>query len=237
MWRFPTLHWQAISKHNINSLAPVRPGCHYKTAISNLVLLIGIFTSSKDNALRWMPRDLTNDKSTLVQVMAWCRQATSHYLSQCWPRSLSPYGVIKPQWVNQILLLSSVKVNIIHNFFLASACTSSEFRCGNENCIDNRRRCDGYNDCGDNSDERDCETGMMSSSCETTNERYALHSGGNCSELLGEIIKHFVWGRGVCDSCCKTSNIRHTKSKSKMFLISSCSCFCPIHWNQVLSRV
>ena len=22
--------------------------------------------------------------------MAWCRQATSHYLSQCWPRSLSP---------------------------------------------------------------------------------------------------------------------------------------------------
>ena len=28
----------------------------------------------------------TDDKSTLVQVMAWCWQATSHYLSQCWPR-------------------------------------------------------------------------------------------------------------------------------------------------------
>ena len=27
------------------------------------------------------------DKSTLVQVMAWCRQATSHYLSQCWHSS------------------------------------------------------------------------------------------------------------------------------------------------------
>ena len=26
-----------------------------------------------------------DDKSTLVQVMAWCRQATSHYLNQCWP--------------------------------------------------------------------------------------------------------------------------------------------------------
>ena len=25
--------------------------------------------------------------------MAWCRQATSHYLSQCWPSFLSPYGV------------------------------------------------------------------------------------------------------------------------------------------------
>ena len=51
-------------------------------------------------ALRWMPLDLTNDKSTLVQVMAWCRQATSHYLSQCWPRFMSPYGVTRPQWVN-----------------------------------------------------------------------------------------------------------------------------------------
>ena len=25
-------------------------------------------------------------KSTLAQVMVWCHQATSHYLSQCWPK-------------------------------------------------------------------------------------------------------------------------------------------------------
>ena len=31
--------------------------------------------------LRWTPQDLIDDKSTLVQVMAWCRQATSHYLN------------------------------------------------------------------------------------------------------------------------------------------------------------
>ena len=85
---------------HINSLAVGKPRCHFKTAIFNLVLLIGIFTSSKDNALRWMPRDFTDDKSTLVQVMAWYRQATSHYLSQCWPSSMSPYGVTRPQWVN-----------------------------------------------------------------------------------------------------------------------------------------
>ena len=30
---------------------------------------------------------------------AWCHQATSHYLSKCWPRSMSPYGVTRPQWV------------------------------------------------------------------------------------------------------------------------------------------
>ena len=55
--------------------------------------------SSHDNALQWMPHDLTDDKSTWVQVMAWCCQATSHYLSQCWLSLLSPYGVARPQWV------------------------------------------------------------------------------------------------------------------------------------------
>ena len=32
--------------------------------------------------------------------MAGCRQAKSHYLSQCSPRSVSPNGVTKPYWVN-----------------------------------------------------------------------------------------------------------------------------------------
>ena len=83
----------------INSLAPGRSDCRSKNVIFNLVLLIGIFRSY-DNTLWWMPQDFTDDKSTLVQVMAWCHQATSHYLSQCWLSSLSPYGVTRPQWVN-----------------------------------------------------------------------------------------------------------------------------------------
>ena len=52
---------------------------------------------SDDNALRWMALDPTDDNSALVQIMAWC-------LSQCWdcwPRSMSPYGVTRPQWVNK----------------------------------------------------------------------------------------------------------------------------------------
>ena len=32
-------------------------------------------------------------------VITWCHQATSHYLSQCWPRSVSPYGITRLQWV------------------------------------------------------------------------------------------------------------------------------------------
>ena len=50
--------------------------------------------------LTWASPDLNEGKSTLVQVMARCRQATSHYLNQCWHGSLPPYGVIRPHWVN-----------------------------------------------------------------------------------------------------------------------------------------
>ena len=72
----------------------------FRKVIFQLILMIDGWNISCKIVLKWMPMDFTNGKSTLVQVMAWCRQATSHYLSQCWPRSLSPYGVIRPQWVN-----------------------------------------------------------------------------------------------------------------------------------------
>ena len=77
-----------------------------KHLIFNLAFLIGIFKSSYDNILRWMPQGLTDDKSTLVQVMAWCRQATIHYLNQCWPRSPTPYGATRPRWVKSSPLIS-----------------------------------------------------------------------------------------------------------------------------------
>ena len=33
----------------------------------------------------------------MVHIPAWCHQATSHYLSQYWPRSVSPYEVTRQQ--------------------------------------------------------------------------------------------------------------------------------------------
>ena len=35
-----------------------------------------------------MLTSLNGEKSTLVQILAWCHQATSHYLSQSWLRSM-----------------------------------------------------------------------------------------------------------------------------------------------------
>ena len=51
--------------------------------------------------LMWFSLDLTDDKSTLLQAVAWCHKAPSHCLSQCWPRSMLPYGITKPQWVKR----------------------------------------------------------------------------------------------------------------------------------------
>ena len=42
-----------------------------------------------------------DEKSSLVQIMAWCRQATSQFLNQCWPSSMLPYGVTRPQSFNK----------------------------------------------------------------------------------------------------------------------------------------
>ena len=37
----------------------------------------------------------------------WCHQVTNHYLSQCWSRSMSPYGVTRPQWFKHIVSLTT----------------------------------------------------------------------------------------------------------------------------------
>ena len=102
LWKFYSQNYATSPRDQwVNSLALERSERDSKNVIFNLVLLIDIFRSSHDIALEWMPQDLTDDKSTLVQVMAWCRQATSHYLNQCWLCSFSPYGVARPQWVNR----------------------------------------------------------------------------------------------------------------------------------------
>ena len=43
------------------------------------------------------------------QVMAWCHQAMSHYLNQCWPNSVAPYGITKPQWVKGTSRFNSLR--------------------------------------------------------------------------------------------------------------------------------
>ena len=89
-----------------------------------LVILVNIgqgngFLHSPWNRFSWMPLNLTDDKSTLVQVMAWCCQATCHYLSQCWHRSMSIWIYCTPQ-----------SYIIIHLALFVFAWRWNIFRCG-----------------------------------------------------------------------------------------------------------
>ena len=51
-----------------------------------------------DEVLVKLPSDDCHWTSLMISQY-WCRQATGHYLGQCWRRSLSPYGVTRPTWV------------------------------------------------------------------------------------------------------------------------------------------
>ena len=83
-----------------NSLAPGKFEWNFRYVIFKWILVIDGWGISCEIALIRMSLDFSDDQSTLVQVMVWCRQATRHHPSQCWPRSLPPCGVTRPQWVN-----------------------------------------------------------------------------------------------------------------------------------------
>ena len=101
----------------INSLAPGKFEWNFIHVIFKQTLVIDGWGISCKIALTWKPQDLTDDKSSLVQLMAWYRQATSHYLNQSWPSSLSPYGVTRPQWVYETITRFIVRCRHISKFW------------------------------------------------------------------------------------------------------------------------
>ena len=52
-------------------------------------------------AFQWMAQNPTDDKSTLIQVMAWFYQTTSHYVNQCWLKFMTSYDITRPQRVKE----------------------------------------------------------------------------------------------------------------------------------------
>ena len=90
--------------HVSNPLTLGKCGSNSKCVIPEHRFRIKFSGTSCENDLRRMSQKTFVDDLILVQVMAWCRQATSHYLGQLWPRSISSYGVTMLQLVNIFLL-------------------------------------------------------------------------------------------------------------------------------------
>ena len=84
----------------VNSLSNGRLGGDFNYVYFKHNVGIDILIIQVDIALERMPEFLIDEKSTLVQVMAWCCQAASHYLNQCWPTSPTWYGVTRQELIN-----------------------------------------------------------------------------------------------------------------------------------------
>ena len=108
LWGITVLGHQKL----FNPLVPGICGINFKSMIFKLTPWIWFLSISYWIALRRMLFDPTGDESTLVQVMNQCRQVTSHYLSHCWHRPISPYNITRPQWVKHAWFA--------HDFTLAS---------------------------------------------------------------------------------------------------------------------
>ena len=51
-------------------------------------------------SMKFVPKVRINNITSLVLIMAWCGQATSHYLNQWWFILLTHICVTWPRWVN-----------------------------------------------------------------------------------------------------------------------------------------
>ena len=61
--------------------------------------------------------------------MAWCRQATSHYLNQYWQWFVTPCDITGPQWVNRAYsTISKIKTFKLSRIILWK-CPANERRC------------------------------------------------------------------------------------------------------------
>ena len=79
-----------------------------------LILVIDDWCISNEIAIRWIELDLIDDKSTLVPE--WLGAVRQHAITwaKYWPRSMLPYGVIRPQSVHVLLCFALVLYRLIY---------------------------------------------------------------------------------------------------------------------------
>ena len=68
------------------------------------MLLIKYISTICEYAPRWKPRNMFDAMSSLDQVMAWCCQATNHYLNRVqWLMAWLAYTKLQIQILNYLL--------------------------------------------------------------------------------------------------------------------------------------
>ena len=81
-----------------------------------------LISTSWKIGLKWVPQNPMDDKSTLVSVMAWCHQASSHYASQSWPPLCRHMGSLCHNASNMYVLLLRFVILSSHKRFTIGSC-------------------------------------------------------------------------------------------------------------------
>ena len=83
---------KSYTHHWFNSLTIGASDCHIKNITLKYLFMTNVKNTSVANICKCVSEDLDDGKSSLVGIMAWYHQATSHYLNQCWTWYLVPLG-------------------------------------------------------------------------------------------------------------------------------------------------
>ena len=100
-WKWQMMSCKIYQHSSGNSLATGRCGSKFKYIFFKHIVQNSSLYTGWEIPLRWIPQTLTKEKSSLAQIIAWCHQATSHYLNH-FTQIILPYGITRPQWVKSI---------------------------------------------------------------------------------------------------------------------------------------
>ena len=80
----------------INSVVSEKRDSRFENEVYKHILRIDMFSMPQEFSLMTLPQ--SRKWLYMVQIMDWCWKASSHYLKQCRPGFVTPYGVITLQW-------------------------------------------------------------------------------------------------------------------------------------------
>ena len=96
-WLF--MQWPIIVKSLFKSYLMNVNGILYALSISNNIKFFVDIFKLRSTLVRIMADDVRNQAITWTNVYWYLCHHIWHYLNQCWLRSMSLYGITRPQWV------------------------------------------------------------------------------------------------------------------------------------------
>ena len=111
----------------VNTRRPIQSGQHLGDNFFKCILLNENEYILIQFSLKFVPKGLINDKSALVEIMAWCWQATRHYLNRCRARCVMPFGFTKPLMLTLKGSRNSSAEDYTHALLFGSHFTKQEY--------------------------------------------------------------------------------------------------------------